>query len=273
MLAIAAGVIISASFVVGHRAGFWEGRGLGFSQGRSSGFSEGRSSLSVVRPYPSLDASGGTQARVDICLQTPVIEKPGHSLNGQTVQTIEGTVMRFGAARSVLPLPGHLLFCEMEPEWYVDVADKQMAQWRLLYAVSGIAMEEPSLTIGTRITIKLRAHWGFGKAAGVVVSDDAGPVLIAEQGFVGHGLEPEDILPFTVHVSDAIGVEHGGCGDAVMHAVEVQGDRAMRVMPGQIGTVALRGRSYQFWNAASYNWINVSCTDMLDRMAWFLWRS
>ena len=92
-------------------------------------------------------------------------------------------------------------------------------------------MEEPSLTIGTRITIKLRAHWGFGKAAGVVVSDDAGPVLIAEQGFFGHGLEPEDILPFTVHVSDAIGVEHGGCGDAVMHAVEVQGDRAMRVMP------------------------------------------
>jgi hypothetical protein len=273
MLAVAAGLIVIASFVVGHRAGVRDGRSSGFSAGRRAGFSEGRSSLSALRPYPSLDASGGTQGRVDICLQTPALVKPGHSLNGQTDLTIEGTVMRFGDARSVPSLPGHVLFCEMEPEWYIDVADKQMVQWRLLYAVSGIAMEEPSLTIGTRVTIRLRAHWGFGKAAGVVVSDDAGPVLIAEQGFFGHGLEPEDYLPFTVHVGDAIGVEHDGCGDAVMHAVEVRGDSVVRVMPGQSGTVALRGRSYWFWNAASYNWINTSCTDMLDRMAWFLWRS
>jgi hypothetical protein len=263
-LAIGGGIVVTASFAAGHRVGFSVGRGAGIAEGR-------KSLAAVVRPYPSVEISEDSPGRVDICLQTSLVGN-GHSFKGEIVQTIEGTVVRLGAARSVVPLRGHALLCEIDPEWYVDVVDARKTQWRLMYTVSGIPVEEPSLSIGSRVTIRLRAHWGFGKAAGVAVSDESGPLLIAEQGAFGHGLEPADVLPFTVTASDAIAVKHDGCGDAVMHAVEVQGDSAIRVMPGRIGMLTLRGRSYRFWNAASYNWINVNCTDMLDRMAWFLWR-
>ena len=256
LLSIAFAVVGVGAFAFGHRSGFWAGR----------------NSLPVVRPFVSVDRPEEELGRVDICLHTPTPVKPAHAVNGQIDQTIHGTVVGFGAALSVPPLTGHDLFCEMEPQWYVDVSDAQKARWRLLYSVSGIVVPSPALRIGTRVTVRLRAHWGFGKAAGVIVSDAAGVVFAAEQGAFGHGLEQEDIEPLRIAASDAIGVKHDGCGDAVLHVVEVHGDSATRVLPGRIGTVGLKGTSYRFWNAASYNWINISCTDMLDTMSWFLWR-
>jgi len=51
------------------------------------------------------------------------------------------------------------------------------------------------------VTVNFRAHWGFAKAAGFMVSDTAGPVLGLEQGEFGHGLAPGDILPFIVRTN------------------------------------------------------------------------
>ena len=246
---------------------------LSFALGRRTGFREGRASLPVVRASLHADRSVEDVERVDVCLHTQTPTSPAHEVNGQIDRTIQGTVVGSGATASVPPLPGHDLFCEVEPQWYLDVKDAQDVLWRLLYSVTGIVVEGPAVKAGTRVTVRLRAHWGFAKAAGVIVSDEAGPVFVAEQGAFGHGLEPEDLAPLRVRVSEVFGVRHEGCGDAVLHSVEVEGDATTRVLPGRVGTLGLRGTRYQFWNAASYNWINVSCTDMLDTVSWFLWRS
>jgi hypothetical protein len=246
--------------------------GASFALGRKIGFVEGRNSLPVLRSYPSVEQVGDWRGRVDICLQTAKPEEPGHTINGQIAQTIEGTVVGLGSARAVRPLAGHALFCEIDPEWYVDIADAAKSVSRILYAASGTTIGSPNLRVGAQVTVRMRARWGFGKAAGVIVSDESGPVLIAEQGAFGHGLHPEDLEPIAVGVGDAIGVRHEGCGDAVVHALDVRGDRTTRVLPGRIGSLTLRGASYRFWNAASYAWINIGCTDMLDQTSWLLWR-
>jgi len=210
---------------------------------------------------------------IDICLHTRTPKSLARVVNGQIDQTITGTVIGFGSATAVPSLPGREdLFCEKDPQWYVDVADARKVLWRLLYSVSGIVLQRPAFKVGARVTVRLRAHWGFAKAAGVIVSDEAGPVFAAEQGAFGHALEQDDLEPLRIRVGDVFGVKHEGCGDAVLHTVEVYGDSTTRVLPGRVGTVGLRGTRYQFWNAASYNWINPSCTDMLDRMSWFFWR-
>jgi hypothetical protein len=257
VIAVAAAMAAAASFAVG----------------RMIGFGEGRRSLPVLRPYPPIDGVGDWRGQVDICLQTATPVEPGHAIGGQIDQTILGTVVGLGSAKAVSPLSGYALFCEIDPEWYVDVADGHTSVTRLLYAISGVSIEGPNLRIGTRVTVRLRAHWGFGKAAGVIVSDEAGPVLVAEQGAFGHGLQPEDIEPLTVTLGDAIGVRHQGCGDAVLHVIDVRGDGPARILPGRIGTFTFRGAAYRLWNAASYSWININCTDMLDQTSWLLLRT
>jgi hypothetical protein len=243
-----------------------------FAVGHRFGFQAGRDSLPVLRPYPSLGALTDWQGRVDICVQTSTRDEAGNATAGEVVETIEGTVVGSGDVSSVTPLAGNAIPCERQPDWYIDVADAQKVLWRILYAVSGIVIGRPNVRTGTRVTVRLRAHWDFGKAAGFMVSDQAGPILAAEQGAFGHGLEPEDLEPLTIRVSDVIGVRHEDCGDAVIHAVDVRGESATRVLSGRIGTLSFRGANYRFWNSASYSWINVQCMDMLDRMSWFLWR-
>ena len=267
LIVIALVLIAAVSFAVGRRTRFWQRRG-------SLPAAAADPPRPVVRPSLSVERSVEDSGWIDICLHTRTPQSIARVVNGRIDQTINGTVIGFGSATAVPPLPGREdLFCEKNPQWYVDVADAQKVLWRLLYSVSGIALEGPALKVGARVTIRLRAHWGFAKAAGVIVSDEAGPVFAAEQGAFGHGLEPEDFEPLRIRVGDVFGVKHEGCGDAVLHTVEVHGDSATRVLPGHVGTVGLRGARYQFWNAASYSWLNPSCTDMLDRLSWFLWRS
>jgi hypothetical protein len=266
LIVIALALIAAVSFAL-RRTRFWQGR-------ESLPAAAADPPRPVVRPSLFVEGSVEDSGWIDICLHTRTPKSLARVVNGQIDQTINGTVVGFGSATAVPPLPGREdLFCEQDPQWYVDVTDAQKVLWRLLYSVSGIALEGPALKVGARVTVRLRAHWGFAKAAGVIVSDEAGPVFAAEQGAFGHGLEQEDFEPLRIRVGDVVGVKHEGCGDAVLHAIEVNGDSATRVLPGRVGTVGLRGTRYQFWNAASYNWINPSCTDMLDRLSWFLWRS
>jgi hypothetical protein len=267
LIVIALAVVAAVSFGLVRRTRCWQGRESLPAAAADPPRPDVRPSLFVER---SVEESGW----IDICLHTRFPKSLARVVDGQIDQTITGTVIDFGSATAVPPLPGREdLFCENDPQWYVDVADARKVLWRLLYSVSGIALEGPALTVGARVTVRLRAHWGFAKAAGVIVSDEAGVVFAAEQGAFGHALEQEDVEPLRIRVGDVVGVKHEGCGDAVLHAVDVHGDTATRVWPGRVGTVGLRGKRYQFWNAASYNWINPSCTDMLDRLSWFLWRS
>lgn len=217
----------------------------------------------------------GPEGSVDVCLQTRSPHAWEHE--GRFAKIVEGEVIAVGVARNLNELPGALVRCSIEPQWYFEVRDSIDERWRFLYAVSNTyaisntKLGEPNLQIGTKVTVNFRAHWGFAKAAGFMVSDTVGPVLGLEQGEFGHGLAPGDILPFIVR-TNAIGLRRDHCGDAVINAVDIVGDSEVRVLPGRYGLFGAGAMRFNFWNACSYSWANVRCTDMLSNTSWLLSR-
>jgi len=247
-----------ASFVISLTGMFLLGRGFGIRRTLDSFID------------PSASEYLGAEGSVDVCLQI----RSSHvwQVDGKVANTVQGQLVAFGDARKLDELPGVLVRCHMTPQWYLDVRDSGGEIWRYLYSLSGTKADEPQLQIGATLTIKFRAHWSFAKAAGFVVSDSAGPVLGVEQGEFGHGLAPSDLLPFFVRVADPIGLKREKCGDAVVNAVEIVGDKVVRVLPGQYGSVALGTMDFRFWNASSHDWINIRAMDVLGNMSWFLSR-
>jgi hypothetical protein len=257
LLVGAAGLAIPMSYWVGHEVGF----------------ARGRNAMPVLRPYPSSLGEPGRDIDVDVCLQTTRSRNLVEKIGGGIIETIQGKVEKSGDARNLTPLATTALYCMTSPEWYIDISDGNQDVWRILYRASGISVPSPKVSAGTRVTVKIRGHLGFGKAAGFMMSDALGPVLAAEQGAFGQGLDLDDEKPFTIRVNEAIGMKHEMCGDAVIHAIEILGDTAAKVLPGRIGSVSLGANSYHFWNALTYSWTNERCTDMFDQSSWLLWRT
>jgi hypothetical protein len=253
---VAAGLVLSATYWIGHEVGF----------------ARGRNAMPVLRPHPPIVGKLGPEMEVDVCLQTTRSRDLVEKIGGGILETIDGTVRQSGDARQVGTLATTAVYCHTNPELYIDIVDSNQDVWRILYTGAGIAVPSPTVPAGTRVTVKVRGHLGFGKAVGFMMSDPLGPILAAEQGAFGQGLGPEDAKPFTIRVNEAIGMRHDMCGDQVIHAVEILGDSAAKVLPGRIGRVSLGAASYHFWNASTYSWINERCTDMFDESSWILWR-
>jgi len=256
LLAVATGLALSASYWIGHEVGF----------------ARGRNAIPVLRPYPSIVGKPGREVEVDVCLQTTRRRDLVEKIGGGIIETIHGIARQSGDARNISPLATTAVYCETNPDSYIDISDSNQDLWRILYTAAGITVPNPKVPAGTQVTVKMRGHLGFGKAVGFMLSDALGPIFAAEQGAFGQGLDPEDEKPFAIHVNEAIGMRHEMCGDAVIHAVEILGDSAAKVLPGRIGSVSLGAASYRFWNASSYSWINERCTDMFDQSSWLLWR-
>jgi len=256
LLVVAGGLALSSSYWIGHEVGF----------------ARGRNAMPVLRPYPSVVGRPGPEIEVDVCLQTTRSKDVVGKIGGGIYETIDGTVSRSGDARRVHPLETTAVYCDTNPELYIDIFDSNQDVWRILYTAYKITVPNPTVSAGTRVTVKVRGHLGFGKAVGFIMSDAVGPILVAEHGAFRQGLGPEDEKPFTIRVGEAIGMRHEMCGDAVIHAIEILGDSAAKVLPGRIGRVSLGAASYHFWNASTYNWINERCTDMFDESSWLLWR-
>jgi hypothetical protein len=256
LIVLAAGLALSASYWIGHEVGF----------------ARGRNAMPVLRPYPSVVGRPGQDVEVDVCLQTTRSRDRVEGIGGGIIEILQGTVRQSGDARTVSPLAATAVYCYRNPELYIDVSDSNQDVWRILFTASGNMVPNPKVPAGTQVTVKIRGHEGFGKAIGFMMSDALGPILAAEQGAFGQGLDAEDEKPFTIRANEAIGMRHERCGDAVMHAIEILGDSAAKVLPGRIGTVSLGRASYRFWNAATYSWVNERCTDMFDQSSWLLWR-
>ncbi len=251
------GLAISIAYWVGHEVGF----------------ARGRNAMPVLCTYPWSAGTPGQVLDVDVCLQTTrnmgLVEK----LGGRIVETIHGTVRGLGDPSGVTPLATTAVHCLTEPDVYIDITDSNQDVWRILYTASGVSVPNPKVSVGARVTVKFRGTLGFGRAAGFMMSDALGPLLAAEQGAFGEGLDAEDEKPFVIHVGEAIGTRHEMCGDAVIHTVEILGSTAAKVLPGRIGHLSLGAASYRFWNTVTFHWINIRCTDMFDGSSWLLWRT
>jgi hypothetical protein len=186
--------------------------------------------------------------------------------------TIQGELVGRGPARYLQKLPGIVVDCDDLPQSYLDVVDSDYRVWRFLYSFSDLNVGRSKAQVGSRVTVKFRALLGFSKAAGFVVSDRTGIVLAVEDGAFGEGLSPSDEVPFSVRKADVFRLKQDRCGDAVSFALNVTAETEERVLPGRIGSVTLAGVAYRFWNACSYDWVNVQCTDMLGDTSWVLWR-
>jgi len=118
------------------------------------------------------------------------------------------------------------------------VRDSIDERWRFLYAVSNTyaisntKLGEPNLQIGTKVTVNFRAHWGFAKAAGFMVSDTAAQSRL-EQGEFGTGLLRDILRSSSERMLSASGVTIAG--DAIINAVDIVGDTEVRVLPGRYG--------------------------------------
>jgi len=55
---------------------------------------------------------------------------------GRFAKIVEGEVIAVGVARNLNELPGALVRCSVEPQWYFEVRDSIDERWRFLYAVS-----------------------------------------------------------------------------------------------------------------------------------------
>jgi hypothetical protein len=196
---------------------------------------------------------------------------------------VSGTLHGFGElpAPAVDPrFPGEVVPCHndepdlrIERVHYIDIADGSRDVWRIMYAASIANLPDFPGRIGTRVSFRFDAHWGFAEAAGFVLLDEAGPVLAVEQGTFGPGLDSEHVSPFSVRLGHPIGSRAEGCGNQVAHTLDVAGDDLTQVPPGRTVLISMHGTRFRFWNAASYTWENPRCTDMLDSTSWALWRA
>ena len=212
----------------------------------------------------------GPDGKVDVCLQTkPPLAFAGE---GRVSMTVRGELVGLGLARDVQKLPDAAVECDDQPQSHLDVVDSDYRLWRFLYSFSDLNAGRIKTPIGARVTVKFRAFVGFSKAAGFVVSDRTGVVLAVEDGAFGEGLSPSDELPFSVRKADAFRLKHDFCGDSVSFALNVSADTEERVLPGRTASVRLGASTYRFWNACSYSWVDVRCTDMLGDTSWVLWR-
>ena len=152
-------------------------------------------------------------------------------------------------------LPGTVVECEPGPDGhvdldgYIDVEDPNHEVWRVLYGLSGATAPGLTTRMGARVTLRFDAHWGFSRAAGFMLLDEAGPVIAVERGTFGHGLVPENRRPFAINLGEAIARRTDGCGDALAHALQITGDTQVRILPGREGAVSLHGAGYRFWSA------------------------
>ena len=186
--------------------------------------------------------------------------------------TIHGELVEVGPVQNPQKLPGTVVDCDDLPQSHLDVMDADYRLWRFLYSVSDLSVGRIKTQVGSRVTVKFRAFPGFSKAAGFVMSDRTGVILAVEDGAFGEGLSPSDELPFAIRKGHGVQLKQDFCGDAVSFALSITADTEERVLPGRMGSVVLGGTSYRFWNACSYDWVNVRCTDMLGDTSWVLWR-
>lgn len=257
-------LVLSVPFAVGTKFGLWL-----------------RRDKAASAPAPEPAWQWGSEGRVDVCLFTRTPRTPTFP-DGWVALTIDGVVAGSGRTRKGSPPPtlaGTVVECEPGPDGhvdldsYIDVEDPNHEVWRVLYGLSGATTPDLTTRMGARVTLRFDAHWGFSRAAGFMLLDEAGPVMAVERGTFGHGLVPEDRRPFTVNLGETIARRTGGCGDELAHALQVTGDSQMRVLPGREGAVSLHGASYRFWSAEATTWENDRCTDLLDQISWALWRS
>lgn len=234
------------------------------------GKSLGRKDVARTAPRVLTPMAPGPDGKVDVCLQTkPPLAFTGE---GRVSMTVHGEVVGLGVARDVQKLTDAAVECDDQAQSHLDVVDSDYRLWRFLYSFSESNVGRIKTEIGTRVTVKFRALLGFSKAAGFVVSDRTGVVLAVEDGGFGEGLSPSDELPFSVRKADAIRLKHDSCGDSVSFALNVSADTEERVLPGRTASVRLGTTIYRFWNACSYSWVDVRCTDMLGDTSWVLWR-
>jgi hypothetical protein len=145
--------------------------------------------LFIVAPYTPLEV-----ARKEVPGETTRSRDRVEGIGGGIIEILQGTVRQSGDARTVSPLATTAVYCYRNPEQYIDISDSNQDVWRILYTASGTTVPNPKVPAGTQVTVKIRGHEGFGKAVGFMISDALGPVLAAEQGAFGQGLDAEDGL-------------------------------------------------------------------------------
>ena len=220
-------------------------------------------------------------ANVTVCLATRTPHR--RQWDGRVSLLVAGTLQGAGElpAPALDPaFPGEVVPCHndepdlrIERVHYIDIAEGSRDVWRIMYAASMADLPGFAARIGTRVSFRFDAHWGFAEAGGFVLGDDVGPVLAVEQGTFGPGLAREHVSPFSVGLGQPIGSRPDGCGDEVAHTLDVRGDGLTQVPPGRTVSLSVHGTQFRFWNAASHTWENPKCTDMLGSTSWALWRA
>jgi hypothetical protein len=232
--------------------------------------------------------------RVDVCLS--LRGALGASVFEANLQ-IEGTLLGSGALPRGARQPideGNVIGCVDEPQRYIDVEDDSRQTWRILYALTVLdpspitwpstndVLPPPRATPALRAPATLRAREGThvrfrfdtvdhaGKLASFMLLDESGPLIGVEAGWAG--LQASHAEPFAVSWGRPLRRRPDECGERIARALQISGDSAVSVPPGETRSVALHGTPYRFMNVHSVEVPQSGCPDYDSWISWVLWR-
>jgi hypothetical protein len=226
---------------------------------------------SLPRPVWDTTWRWNRSARITLCLSmqgAPDTIGPGSAdLNVDGILTGFGDISRASNPRDM----GNVIDCDNYPQRYIEVKDRQHKTWRIMYDLPERQYPTVHAHVGSRVRFFFKAAFYAAPSATFVLSDEAGPVIGIETNGYGPGVLEGGDLSFSW--GRAFGRRRTGCGgEYVARGLQVSGDEAVSIPPGQVGSVSLHGARFLFWNIHSINVVDGGCPHDSDWTSWVLWR-